>query len=253
MRVIFTKQVLYAEAWRPQYREVQQQINHVLTQVLHTHNGLASIPFIKKRLAPQDIYKLFTVYSEDSYEWLRKIQTIEKIALQLKVVPGDLPEWLTREFNAARRMDQRRAFPYLVPTDHRHLIRREASGQVYGFSILVRPVSEIAGGFVPREEIRISPNHLVIYLHCDMEHPSLAESFTRVLFDYGEVLPVDFRKLYLKLRARKNLIFDFLDNQKYIELVTELARITNNYIQRQYDANAEDIYSIRRRFDGDND
>jgi hypothetical protein len=235
MRIFLLKTATYDEAWRPQYREVQRHINKVVSQVLRTTNGLVRWEVINQLLPTREQQqKLFKPYSAEYGEWLEKIQTVQKIAYQLKVDPQEIPFAILNEYYNTRDLKNRRMYPHLVSSTYRKYISEEHFGQVYGFSVLIRPPADTHQGFVDRQDITTSKNYLVIYLHLDLTNPSLEDFSIRTLYWFKENYIVDFRRLAKIIVSVKELLYENILKKNYTELIDIIARKTNDHINRQY-------------------
>ena len=240
------KDIAFTEPWREAYREVQQQINALVRQTLATNNGCITAPdyaccFEKYPRITQQ--KLFDV-TPLGLEWKNKVQSIEKVATILKCMPADIPLEIRALFYGSRKIFTRRQFPHLVPTTAKRFIRQEAYGQVYGFSLLIRPRTLFQGGVVPREEITFSKNKLIVFLHADLPlRDSVDTMFLRVMFFNDKNQPVRFSNLEAKLSVLKQDIVAPLRANDSAAFVGALVRVVNAYIHERQPMFHEDNLS----------
>jgi len=225
------------DLWKNPYKKIQYEVRKSLDRILAMNNGTISRDeFITLFFDYPGIdvarVKLFDEYNVDFFQWKPHLKTIKKVAATLGIPLKKLDRRFFILFEETRDYLNRRKYPYLVSASHKYQAREEYFGNVYTFSIIVRP--ELSSHQAkPRNNFLVGHNEIALFIHTNIDIAHEGEDYFYYRMAAGSVAQEKEKLLVALYRINQvhDKLFQYFSDRNFDLFVETITNVVNNLIR----------------------
>lgn len=170
--------------WENPYNLLQKEIRQIVKKELSRHNGIISLAKVQSITGVNEktISRLFIKLENGCLEWKSDIIDESILTKRLGKKPSDE---LIKLFFESRYIEKRTKYPYLVYANRHNLQKANFMDPVFGFDILIRPITKFSETEEHASGIKYGNTQLILFVHLPILEDIIFYDSNNTMFRLG--------------------------------------------------------------------